>query len=89
MYYVYVLRSKIDHKLYIGFTKDNPIIRLKYHNDGRVNSTKHRRPLEIIYFEAYLNKFDALDREKFLKGGSGHRYLKKQLKNYLNDINEC
>jgi hypothetical protein len=31
----------------------------------------------------YLFKTDALGREKFLKGGSGRTYLKKQLKNYL------
>ena len=86
MYYVYVLRSSIDKKLYIGFTSNNPSIRLKAHNEGGVSSTKNRRPLQLIYFEAYLNKLDALGREKFLKGGSGHRYLKKQLKNYLNDI---
>ncbi len=35
------------------------------------------------YYEAYLNKMDAIGREKFLKSGSGRRYINKQLKNYL------
>jgi len=39
--------------------------------------------LKLIYFEAYLNQSDALGREKFLKSGSGHRFIKKQLNNYL------
>jgi len=42
-----------------------------------------KKDLKLIYFEAYFNKKDALSREKFLKGGSGHKYLKKQLKHYL------
>lgn len=32
-------------------------------------------------------KKDALGREKFLKGGSGKKYLRKQLKNYLRENN--
>jgi predicted GIY-YIG superfamily endonuclease len=31
------------------------------------------------------NKRDALEREKFLKGGSGRKYLKKQLRYYWDD----
>ena len=37
----------------------------------------------LIYFEGYLVKEDALGREKFLKSGSGYKYLHKQLKHYL------
>jgi putative endonuclease len=83
MFYVYVLQSLKDKKFYIGYTEVIPQSRLQYHNSGRVMSTKNRKPFELIYYEAYKNKFDALGREKFLKGGSGHKYLKKQLKHYL------
>ncbi len=82
MYYVYLLLSRRDLKFYIGFTED-VTRRLEDHNSGKVESTVDRRPLELIYYEAYLDKADALGREKFLKSGSGHRYIKKQLKNYL------
>lgn len=85
MYYVYVLKSKIDNNFYIGYTSNSPIIRLEQHNSGRAISTKLRKPFELIYYEAYLNMDDAVGREKFLKGGSGHKYLSKQLKNYLNN----
>lgn len=41
------------------------------------------RPLELIYFEACLNKADAYRREKYLKSGMGKRYLKNRLKGGL------
>ncbi len=81
-YYVYVLQSLKDNNFYIGFNT-NLKNRIKDHNNGRNTSTKNRKPLKLIYFEAYLNKRDALGREKFLKSGSGTRYLKKQMKHYL------
>jgi len=49
-------------------------------------ATKFKKNWKLIYFEAYLNKKDALGREKFLKEGSGRKYMKKQLKHYLNLI---
>ena len=81
MHFVYVLLSRKDHKYYIGYT-DNVESRIKKHNQGSVPSTKKRRPFDLIYYEAYVNVRDAEGREKFLKSGSGHRYLKKQLKYY-------
>ena len=82
-HYVYVLHSLVDSRWYIGQTGDLPEERLKEHNRGQVFSTRGRRPLELVYYEMYLGKSDALGRERFLKGGSGHRYLKKQLRHYL------
>ena len=81
-YYVYILQSQRDNNWYIGFTSDVSK-RLKMHNSGWNVSTRHRKPLKLIYFEAYLNEQDAKGREKFLKSGSGHRFLKKQIKNYI------
>jgi len=37
------------------------------HNKGWVESTKNRRPLKLIYYEACLNQQDALHREKYLR----------------------
>ncbi|MCX5709380.1 MAG: GIY-YIG nuclease family protein [Candidatus Omnitrophica bacterium] len=79
MFFVYVLISERDKKFYIGFS-ENLEERIKSHNSGSVESTKNRRPLELIYYEAYLDKRDAEGRELFLKSGSGHRFLNKQLK---------
>lgn len=54
MYYTYVLQSKKDDNLYIGFSSDLKK-RLCKHNDGLVVSTKHRRPFELIFMR-HLNK---------------------------------
>ncbi|MFQ5661809.1 MAG: GIY-YIG nuclease family protein [Candidatus Paceibacteria bacterium] len=83
MYYVYVLQNQNDKSLYIGYTT-NLKRRLLEHNESRGGrTTKLKKDWKHIYFEGYLNKQDALGREKFLKGGSGRKYLYKQLANYL------
>ena len=83
MYYTYVLQSKKDEKFYIGFTKDLKK-RVKEHNDGGVEATKYRHPLKLVYYEACLNKYDAIKREKYFKTGFGRRFLRNRLENYLN-----
>jgi putative endonuclease len=82
LYYVYILKSEIDSNMYIGYTKDLKI-RIQQHNTGLVTSTKNRRPLNLIYYEACLNQQDATHREKYLKTSWGKRYVKNRLKNYL------
>ncbi|MFA4954624.1 MAG: GIY-YIG nuclease family protein [Patescibacteria group bacterium] len=82
MHYVYILKSLTDQGWYIGYSEDVHQ-RFKDHNAGQNVSTKPRRPLVLIYYEAYLNKLDALGREKFLKSGSGRRFLEKQMRHYL------
>jgi len=82
-HYVYVLLSLKDSQWYIGQTDRQVEQRLREHNQGLVFSTKSRVPFKLIYYEMYTDKNDALGREKFLKGGSGHKYLKKQLKHFL------
>jgi len=79
-YYVYVLQSKKDNRLYIGFTL-NLRARFKKHQDGKVISTKYRRPLELIYYEAYKDRTIAQKRERQLKTGKTHTALKKRLLN--------
>lgn len=78
MYYTYVLKSIKDSKLYIGWT-DDLRLRIKKHNQGRVNATKNRRPLKLIYYEACLLKDKAIKREKYFKTGFGRRFLKMRI----------
>lgn len=82
MFYVYIIKSKRDNKWYTGYT-DDLRKRFKEHNNNKVSSTKNRGPFELIYYEACLNKYDALLREKYLKTGMGKRYLKNRLKRFL------
>ena len=85
MYYVYVLQSEADTKLYVGYTGDLRV-RLRLHNAGRVESTQGRRPLKLVYYEACLNQGDALKREKYLKTAYGKRYLKNRLRGYFDGL---
>lgn len=80
-FYIYILQSETDKKWYTGFTK-NLRSRFEQHNKGKVQSTKHRRPFKLIYFEGCLNKEDALHREKYLKTHYGKMFIKKRLKSY-------
>jgi putative endonuclease len=73
-YFVYILKSLKDNKRYVGFTS-NIDLRINEHNSGNVRSTKDRRPLELIYFEAFTSKKEAMQREKFFKTGKGREYL--------------
>ena len=66
MFYVYILKSRKDGKLYIGYTNDLKR-RVEEHNSGKNLSTKFRRPFELIYYEAYKSKEDAEHREDMLK----------------------
>lgn len=81
-YYVYVLLSEKDGNKYTGYTKDLPS-RFEAHQQGKVISTKHRRPLKLIYFEGCLSQQDALKREKYLKTHYGKMYLGNRLKSYF------
>lgn len=79
MFYVYILKSKRDNKAYIGSTKDLRN-RMKLHNDGQVFSTKLRRPLTLIYYEAYLAESDARRKEQRLKNfGQGITNIYKRI----------
>ena len=80
MFYVYVLKSSKDDKLYTGSTNDLKR-RLKEHQNGESFSTQFRRPFELIYYEAYKNEKDARLREHGLKlRGNALRFLKDRIK---------
>jgi putative endonuclease len=78
MHYVYVLKSLKDNFIYVGHTNDLKE-RIQQHNQGAVISTKYRKPLKLIYYEASSILKDAIKREKTLKTGFGRAYLKRRL----------
>ena len=81
-FFVYVLLSVKDNKFYVGFTR-NIKNRISEHNSGNVESTRNRRPLELIHYEYFANEEDAKAREVFLKSGFGRKQLKLSLKRTL------
>ncbi|MBL7084029.1 MAG: GIY-YIG nuclease family protein [Candidatus Aminicenantes bacterium] len=82
MYYTYVLLSDNDNHFYTGYTQDLKL-RFEQHNKGLVESTRDRRPLKLVYYEACLDKSDAAKREKYLKTYHGKMFLRRRIKSYL------
>jgi len=80
MYYVYVLKSMKNGKLYKGFTNDLRR-RVKEHNNGKSAFTKNNSPWKLIYYEAFYSKEDAKREELFLKSGKGKERIKYLLTN--------
>lgn len=73
-FFVYILKSLKDEKLYIGQT-NNVEKRIIRHNTGQVSSTKNRRPLEIIHIEKFSTRKESMAREKYLKSLKSSQYI--------------
>ena len=78
MHFFYVLYSLKDGKLYKGCSGQLGKRLIKHFNGG-VPSTKHRRPLVLIYHEVFDNKSEALARESWSKTAEGGLALKARL----------
>ena len=78
MFYAYVLRSVAKGILYKGST-ENLERRLAQHNEGMVNFTSKYMPWELVYFETFQTRSEALIREKFFKTGKGRELIKSKI----------
>lgn len=66
MNYTYILRCK-DGSLYTGWT-NNLEKRVQDHNAGKgAKYTKSRRPVELVYYETFDTKEEAMRREYAVK----------------------
>ena len=84
MYYVYVLKNEKGN-LYIGFTKDLRE-RFKKHNSKGSRYTSRYDEWKLVYYEAYVSKKDAMEREKRLKDGRARYLLKKRIKHSTEEV---
>ncbi|MBN1493508.1 MAG: GIY-YIG nuclease family protein [Candidatus Omnitrophica bacterium] len=82
MFYTYVLHSVKDKNMYVGYTQ-NLKLRFEQHVSGKVDSTSHRLPLRLIYYEACLCQRDVIKREKYLKTYYGKMFIRNRLKSYF------
>ena len=85
MFYVYVLISGVDGGFYTGLTGDLKR-RVEEHSEGLVETTRDRRPLELVYYEGCNSRKDAYRREKYLKTSAGKRYLRNRLSEHLETL---
>ncbi|MBR4668060.1 MAG: GIY-YIG nuclease family protein [Butyrivibrio sp.] len=64
--YTYILKCS-DGSLYCGWTNDLEK-RLQAHNKGIASKyTRTRRPVELVYFETFETKQEAMSREYHIK----------------------
>ncbi len=79
MAYAYLLRSQFTGQLYLGWTVDLRR-RLCQHNEGETRSTRGRGLYELVYYEAYRHRTEAMAREQSLKKYPNvFKQLKKRL----------
>ncbi|RGI76862.1 GIY-YIG nuclease family protein [Anaerobutyricum hallii] len=72
--YTYIVKCS-DETLYTGWT-NNLKKRLEAHNSGKgAKYTKNRRPVELMYFEEYDTKQEAMKREYAIKQLSRQKKL--------------
>jgi putative endonuclease len=77
MFYVYFLKSLKNSDLYVGST-ENVEKRLNLHNSGKVKSTKFYKPWELLGYEEYKSRAEAVRQEKFFKSHHQRDILKKK-----------
>ena len=66
MNYTYILKCK-DDSLYTGWTNDLKK-RITSHNAGKgAKYTKARRPVELVYYEEFQTREEAMKREYSIK----------------------
>lgn len=66
MNYTYIVKCR-DNTYYTGWTKDLDR-RMKAHNSGTgAKYTRSRRPVCLVYYEAYGTKEEAMRREREIK----------------------
>ena len=85
MYYFYVLRFHKNGKLYKGYTNDLKR-RLRDNKSKQSNFTSKNGTFDLIFYEAYKNKKDAQEAEKYFKTGHGREVLEGKLKNYFGGV---
>ncbi len=84
MHYVYLLVSE-NGEHYIGYTK-NLRRRIKEHTEGKSRYTKGKK-WKVVYYEAYLSKEDAVQRERRLKNDGRARYgLMRRVQRSLREV---
>ncbi|MBO6794900.1 MAG: GIY-YIG nuclease family protein [Balneolaceae bacterium] len=78
MFYVYMLKSIDSEWRYTGSTNDLRE-RLKKHNEGEVQSTKHFAPFKLEAYVAVNSEVKARALEQYFKTGSGAAIMKKRI----------
>lgn len=79
MFYCYILKSLKSSKYYIG-ASENMEERLKFHNTGKVKSTKRDRPWIVVYREGFTTLRKARKRELQIKRWKSRKAIERLIK---------
>ena len=71
-----MLRSEKTGRRYVG-SCENLADRIRRHNAGESNATKHGLPWTLIRSEAFATRTEAAQREQYYKTGRGRDELDK------------
>ncbi len=77
MFSLYILFSEGKNKYYVGFTGDILNERLRRHNSNHKGFTGRIPDWKIVYKEEFLNKKDAMQREKTIKKWKSRNMIEK------------
>ena len=77
-FYVYILQSQTTGRYYVGQTKDVEA-RLAYHNANYSRALRNRGPWQLIYFEEYTTRREAVRREQEIKRQKDRRFIEALL----------
>ena len=66
MWYVYILRSKVDQSCYTGCTSDLQK-RIRDHHSRQTKTTASKAPYELLWFGAFRDKETGFEFERYLK----------------------
>ncbi len=74
VYYTYMVMCS-DRSLYTGYT-DDLVRRIRAHNNGKgAKYTRSRRPVQLVYWEKFATKRQAMQREYAIKHWPRNRKL--------------
>ena len=76
MFYTYVLYSPGKDRFYTGTTRDL-IDRLERHNRGASKFTKYGIPWELVFFQSFSTRAEAVRKELEIKSKKSSEYLRK------------
>ena len=74
-YYVYMMANRTNNVIYTGVTNDL-VKRVYEHKNGLAKGFTERYKVDkLVYFEQFSRAYDAIAREKQIKGGSRRKKL--------------
>jgi putative endonuclease len=82
MFKVYILFSQKINRYYIGFTGDDLAVRIRKHSSNHKGYTGKTNDWQLVYFEEYDFKHNAIKREKELKSWKSSSRIEKLIEHH-------